>query len=241
MSVWRKFSAAPDLRELGEFRLGSPELPDAGPWSSWGAGGPIPNRHCFVEDRRLERFYPEPPAPTVAGSWIIGPDFTICTGMPGAVQAYQRWRACVAHERLEAAGWRVVPVLQYADAGSAWLGACGIARGAVVAVRAPGREASERSEWARGLYRIVERIEPVAVLVFGTAARVRADLRALGVVVGVCPLRSRSGGYLSFLPGSGGSEPAGSARSPKHPRPEGPLLAQSTLERRAPGGPGRSG
>lgn len=192
----------------------SPVPPDGLTWARWGSGEPGQGVHGFVDDWRLESLSRGSLGGLGPGrQWMTEPDFSVLAGMPAPVVSYQVYRARFLGDRLrQSTGLPVVPVLQWADPSTFHLSIWGIQSGSALAVRAPGRDLSERNAWVCGYAFAMSALSPSHVLVFGCVSRVRGVLEGVGVPWSSCALRrtrwpvmERRGAVPIGAPGSSGS------------------------------------
>ena len=138
--------------------------------------------HFFRDDEALLPILARPAkyAPIfTAYRLVLTPDVTIGDGMP----PWQRARAVVMSRMAgvvwQAHGLTVVPTLRWRTKDDYDNVAAGIPEGGVVAVASYGsrRDRESRSEYENGLRKMVQRLVPECVMVFGrTQGRVYADL-----------------------------------------------------------------
>lgn len=154
-------------------------------WGRWGSGGEYAARHMFVDDWRIQHVWRKPGeglAKAILAGTVTAPDFTIDDHYPLPLVQYQVWRSRIITAYWQAHDVVVVPVLQWGQPVTWDICASGIEKGSVVAVRGPQR-GTDRA-WLRGMFFMLDRIQPLQILHFGRRAEYPGNVLFF-------PLRSR--------------------------------------------------
>jgi hypothetical protein len=138
------------------------------------AAGPDTAVHFFLDDYRFETVWSKPERGlsricSVGGA--LTPDFSLWRDMPLAMQLWQVYRSRWCGAWLLHHGVRIVPTVSWSDARSYPFAFAGIPTGSVVAVSTVGiwRERQARDLFAAGYAKMLARVRPALVLVYGRA------------------------------------------------------------------------
>lgn len=117
---------------------------------------------------------------------VILPDFSVYRDMPFAMQIWNIYRSRAIGHWFQINGITVIPNIRYGDKRTYRICCDGIEKKCVIAVGSHGtiKHVTDREFFAEGLDRVVKRLEPVAIIVYGTAPRIIFDkYEAAGIKV----------------------------------------------------------
>ena len=128
--------------------------------------------HFFLDDYRFETLWTKPTRPLTRLQRVgaaFTPDFSLWAQMPKVMQLWQIYRARWCGAWMVQHGVKVIPTVGWAGPESWDFAFEGIPKWGVVAVSAVGiyRRLDAQADFARGLNEMVDRLEPVKVLVYG--------------------------------------------------------------------------
>lgn len=102
---------------------------------------------------------------------VILPDFSLYRDMPFVMQLWNIYRSRAIGHWLQINGIKVIPNIRFADKRTYKLCCDGIAKRSVIAVGTLGtiKDVENRSFFVEGLEIVVDVLEPVAIIVYGSA------------------------------------------------------------------------
>lgn len=136
---------------------------------------PLPEScvHFFQDDYKFERVWNKPrtylPRIKKVGTVII-PDFSVYPDMPNPLKGYNVFRSRAIGYWWQKQGLNVIPCLRCGDEYTDIFIFDGLPKKATVAVGATGciKNRSVRRVFINGVYKIIERLEPLNLLIYGT-------------------------------------------------------------------------
>lgn len=104
---------------------------------------------------------------------VILPDFSVYRDMPLAMQIWNIYRSRAIGHWLQTQNIKVIPNIRYSDKRTYKLCCDGISKKCVIAIGSHGaiRHATDRKLFTEGLSKVVKRLEPVAIVVYGTTPK----------------------------------------------------------------------
>ena len=117
---------------------------------------------------------------------VILPDFSVYRDMPFAMQIWNIYRSRAIGHWLQINDVKVIPNIRYADKRTQRICCDGIEKKGIIAVGSHGtiKHNTDRVFFTEGLNRVVKRLEPIAIIVYGTAPRFIFDqYKATGIQV----------------------------------------------------------
>lgn len=126
--------------------------------------------HFFIDDYRFEPLWSQPvrSLPRVQRIGLAcTPDFSVWTGLPLALAAWQVYRSRWCGAWMAMHGVTVIPTVTWAEESTFEWAFDGIPRGSVVAVSAVGVRGDALPLFRAGLAAMLARVDPPAVLSYG--------------------------------------------------------------------------
>lgn len=128
--------------------------------------------HFFLDDYRFETLWTKPERPLTRTGRVgtaLTPDFSLWTGMPAAMQAWQVYRARWCGMWMLQHGISVIPTVSWSTAESYRYCFAGIAPGSVVAVSSVGvmRDSDALRLFAAGADAMLQAVSPSRILCYG--------------------------------------------------------------------------
>ena len=130
---------------------------------------------CFYEDdASFERIWnrPERYLPILSKfKGVITPDFSLYRDMPLVMQQWNIYRSRAIGHWLQENGVRVIPNIRWGDARTYNTCCLGVSKNSIIAVGSHGciKLLDERHHFAKGLDYVINRLQPKAIVVYGTA------------------------------------------------------------------------
>ena len=129
--------------------------------------------HFYQDDGKFERLWNNPRRylpilKRFAG--VISPDFSLYRDMPLVMQQWNIYRSRAIGHWLQENGVSVIPNIRFGDERTYELSCAGIQKHGTIAVGSHGciKQLSDRSYFVCGLEYVVDRLEPSAIVVYGT-------------------------------------------------------------------------
>lgn len=131
--------------------------------------------HFFLEDFRFESVWNKPHTSLQAlqnFSTVLTPDFSLYRDWPLAVQLWNTYRSRWVGRFWHAHGFTVIPTISWSSEASYSFSFCGVPCGSVVAISTCGvnhrQHPVEKALFMAGFRRMIQTIQPTAVLCYGT-------------------------------------------------------------------------
>lgn len=145
--------------------------------------------HFYEDDVAFERIWNRPRKylPILQRfNGVISPDFSVFRDMPLVMQHWNIYRGRAIAHWLQENGVRVIPNIRFGDSRTYDSACCGIEKHSVVAVGTHGciKLLSERHYFQDGLRTIIAKLEPTAIIVYGSSPHyVFGEYKAAGIEV----------------------------------------------------------
>lgn len=129
--------------------------------------------HFYEDDVNFERLWNKPNKylPILKRfNGVITPDFSLYRDMPLVMQQWNIYRSRAIGHWLQEKGIAVIPNIRWGDERTYELCCAGIPKGFTIAVGSHGciKLLSERGHFQNGLRFVVKKLEPAAIVVYGT-------------------------------------------------------------------------
>lgn len=141
--------------------------------------------HFFLDDYKFESLWSKPiktSAPIEKIGLALSPDFSMYTDYPRVMQIWNTYRNRWLGRYWQSQNVEVIPTIGWSDEESFDYCFLGIPKNSVVAIGTVGVNSKEKKElFKKGYERMLEQLEPLAVLVYGESEPV--DFESYGVPV----------------------------------------------------------
>ncbi|MDO4939250.1 MAG: DUF4417 domain-containing protein [Lachnospiraceae bacterium] len=130
--------------------------------------------HFYEDDQLFERLWNNPKRYLdilKKYNGVILPDFSLYRDMPFAMQIWNIYRSRAIGHWLQINGVNVIPNIRYGDRRTYRICCDGISKNCIIAVGTHGtlKHAADREIFSEGLDIVIRRLEPSAIVVYGTA------------------------------------------------------------------------
>lgn len=130
--------------------------------------------HFYEDDQLFERLWNNPKKYLdilKRYNGVILPDFSLYRDMPFAMQIWNIYRSRAIGHWLQINGVNVIPNIRYGDRRTYRICCDGISKNCIIAVGTHGtlKHVADKAIFSQGLDDVIRRLEPAAIVVYGTA------------------------------------------------------------------------
>jgi len=130
--------------------------------------------HFYEDDQLFERLWNNPKKYLdilKKYNGVILPDYSLYRDMPFAMQIWNIYRSRAIGHWLQINGVNVIPNIRYGDRRTYRICCDGISKKSIIAVGTHGtlKHVADRETFSQGLDIVIRRLEPSAIVVYGTA------------------------------------------------------------------------
>lgn len=145
--------------------------------------------HFYEDDYLFERLWRNPKKylPILQRfNGVILPDFSLYRDMPLVMQLWNIYRSRAIGFWLQANGVKIIPNVRFGDKRTYYCCSDGLAKHSVIAIGTHGtlKNKMDREIFVKGLEVIVRRLQPIAIVVYGSAPEeIFSKYRELGIKI----------------------------------------------------------
>lgn len=130
--------------------------------------------HFFLDDYQFERIWNSPQQyieKLKAYDSVLTPDFSLYLDMPNAMKIWNTYRSRLIGQMCQREGIEVIPTVSWGDADTFDYCFDGLPKHSVVAISTIGvkRDVEQFEIWKNGVDKMIEMLEPSAIIVYGGA------------------------------------------------------------------------